>query len=195
MSCVFIIFNLINRDKAAKANVLGLFMGFVRVTAIPFGFFAWLKYILQQRTETKAAGKPLLSKYIPLFFNSTTFLFYAVGTLATFIYYQFEFGNFFLYFKSQKEFYGRNRGSNWFTTVVEELQGKPGYYDTPNVNTVEIVPGVDTRGWNSFIEQTGFYFYNNNFRLVYLLWFPFLIAITGTVLLIWKKRWFDLMFS
>jgi hypothetical protein len=194
ISLSFIAFNLARRHKLYSTGVAGFLMGFIRITSIPLGFFVWLKYVLDSQKNTITSD--VATKNLSLFQkirSSLIILPFGLGALFTFIFYQIRYQHFFYYFESQRDFYGRNSGSNWFTTLIDSLAGKPGFYDTPNVDAYEIVKG--TFGWGSFISQTGFYFYDNAFRLGFLLWFPFAIAIIGSIFLIMKRRWFDLAFS
>ena len=170
------IWRLVDDNKIKTMAILAFLLSFVRITAVPVGLMMWLKYnynYIHSSSENKN-----LKQYL---FNSSLFGTFLAGSLLTFGYFQQQFGSFWMFFESQSLTYGRVGGISGITKSWTEITGiKPTYWDS-----------VD---FSQIINNTGFEFYNRDFRLLHLYWLPILFALFASFLLIRQKRWFELFF-
>jgi hypothetical protein len=178
------IWRMVDEGKIKQSSLLGFLLGFVRITAIPFGFLMWIKYTIN--TYNQNSTKPISDifgnkKYIT---ESLTFAMYGFGALLTFAYFKYEFGNFNLFFESQKLFYGRE--SSIFSLF----------------KTLKDVSGLTSNNyvyWDSFdfsreVFHFGFHFYDKTFRQISYYTLPFVFAILASLLLWKKNRKFELFY-
>jgi hypothetical protein len=187
----FFIWRLIDENKIRAASLLGFLLSFVRITAIPFGFVMWLKYTYNTfRTNRSLPLRAifLTKKYI---LDSLSFATYGFGALLTFAYFKLEYNNFGLFFKSQKDYYARDTG---FDSAAKT------FFDVLGLSEYHWVESYRMYYWDNFdftqqISNTGFYFYDKVFRQLNLYTLPFLFAILASLLLIKKKRYFELFYS
>lgn len=185
LACTFGIFNFLNANKIWKSQILGIIMGFFRPTALPFGVMAWLYFAINYYKEYKSNPTKIsifntLSDFI---FKSLGFLSYGVGSVCLFLYYQFAYGNWRLFFEAQTEYFGKKNDINFITNTVNDVLGKNSFW-------------YDRSSWYvDKIRVSGFEFYTPQFNLVFLLWIPFTIAIVGSLVLIFKKKWYWLLYS
>lgn len=186
----FFIWRMIDDNKIRASALLGFLLGFVRITAIPFGFMMWLKYTFNTYQNNKSTPLQKLfwtRKYI---LDSLSFALYGFGALLTFAYYKYEFGNFGLFAKSQKDYYGRETD---LATAVKTL------LDVTGLSQYHWIEGYRTYYWDNFdfsqqLSNTGFYFYDKVFRQLNLYTLPFVFAILASLLLIKKRRYFELLY-
>jgi hypothetical protein len=179
LALTFTSLRLFEEKKIVLSSVAGLFLGFFRVTAIPIGILLWLRYCYTTLV-TWRKSKVFNIKTFGL--ESLSFLSYGVGTLATFLYFQFQYSDFWLFFKSQAQFYERKNESIYFLNrILQDAMGANTYIDSIN--------------WNSLIQQTGFDLYTHDFRTYALVVAPLVIALVGSVILFAQRKWFLLSFS
>jgi hypothetical protein len=179
LALTFTAMRLFEEGKIIRSSVAGLFLGLFRITAIPIGALLWLRYCYVSFRSYQATKLFSVSKFIK---ESASFTLYGVGTLITFIYYQLQYNDFWLFFKSQSEFYGRQNGFlENYVRIVDDVGGAKTYWDSQD--------------WSSLISQTGFDLYTRDFRLWALTIAPFIIVGIGTIILLVQRRWFWLSFS
>ncbi len=175
----FFIWRMIDEGKIRQSSILGFVLGFVRITAIPFGVLMWVKYTIN--TIKKSQNSLLdLKKYI---LDSLSFFLYSFGTLLTSAFFKYEYGNFNLFFESQKIYYGREFGLGQFFKTILDIFG---------LSNLHWIEKYRLFYWDSFdfsreIANTGFTFYDKTFRQINLYSLPFVFAILASVLL-WKKN-------
>jgi hypothetical protein len=107
MSLVFLGLVSIEQNNYGKSSFFGFLMGFVRVSAIPVGLLNLLKKILD---SNKISAKQIIY-----------FLPYTLGTLGFFTYLYFNFGDFFIYFRSLSTSYGRSFHADFIWRYFREL--------------------------------------------------------------------------
>ncbi len=181
--CLFI-WRMVDEKKIKQSALLGFLLGFVRITAIPFGFLMWIKYSINTYKEN--ISKPILDifwnkKYIT---ESLTFVLYGFGALLTFAYFKYEFGNFNLFFESQKIFYGREISISSLFKTLKDISG------LVENNYVY---------WDSFdfskeVFHFNFHFYDKSFRQISYYTLPFVFAVLATLLLWKKNRKFEIFY-
>lgn len=184
----FFIWRMIDDGKVRASSLLGFLLGFVRITAIPFGFLMWVKYSIN--TLKLYQQKKLFdrTKYIV---DSLSFSLYSFGSLLTFAFFKFEYGNFNLFFESQKIYYGRETN---FATFIKTI------LDVFGLSSLHWVEKYRTFYWDYFdfskqIINTGFTFYDRTFRQINLYTLPFVFAVVASLLLWKKNRKFELFYS
>jgi hypothetical protein len=170
-------FDLILGNKIWKSQIPALIIGFFRPTALPFGLFAWLLFTIE---TYKNRSNFRLGKYI---LQSFGFVSYAVGTICLYAFDHFKYGNWKLFLDSQQYYYLKQNNPNFVFQAVQDLMGKtPLWYD-------------ETARYSENIAQYGFYFYDKEFNLAFLLWFPFVVAIIGSIALISQKKYYWVLYS
>jgi hypothetical protein len=183
----FFIWRMVDENKIRQSSILGFLLGFVRITAIPFAVLMWLKYtikLIKNKKEKTLEQVFFTYKYL---LDSLSFLLYGFGSVLTFAYYKYEFGDWGLFFKSQKDFYGRSTNVQSFILSLKDI------FAFFNPNWVEI-SYWDTYDFTRELQNTGFYFYDQTFRQINLYTLPFVFAILASLLLIKKKRYFELFY-
>jgi hypothetical protein len=181
------IWRMIDENKVRRASLLGFLLGFVRITAIPFGIMMWLKYtvnLIKNRKEKTLEQVFFTYKYL---LDSLSFLLYGFGSILTFAYFKYEFGDWGLFFKSQKDYYGRETNWNSFMISIKDM------FAFFNPNWVEI-SYWDNYDFSKQLQNTGFYFYDQMFRQINLYTLPMVFAILASLLLIKKKRYYELLY-
>jgi hypothetical protein len=172
-----IAFNLILENKIWKSQIPALIIGFFRPTALFFGLFAWILFSIQ---SFKDRSNFIIKDYI---FKSFGFASYGVGTICLFAFNHVMYGNWMLFFDSQKHFFGKKNDPAFIFNTLKDLMGQNSFwYDNPSK-------------YKESIAQLGFNFYTKDFNLVFLLWLPFLVAIVGFIALIKQKKYFWLAYS
>lgn len=178
---------MVDENKIRRSSLLGFLLGFVRITAIPFGVLMWIKYtfnLIKNRKEKTLEQIFFTYKYL---LDSLSFMLYGFGSLLTFAYYKYEFGEWGLFFKSQKDFYGRSTNLQSFILSLKDI------FAFFNPNWLE-VSYWDTYDFTRELQNTGFYFYDQTFRQINLYTLPFVFAVLASLLLIKKKRYFELFY-
>lgn len=169
--------DLILSKKIWKSQIPAIIISFFRPTALPFGLFAWILYTIESFKNRNSLN---IRKYI---FESLGFLSYAVGSLCLYAFDQIRYGNWKLFYDSQQFYYHKQNNLNFIGQTIDEVIGnKNMWYDT--------LPS-----YPDMINEYGFNFYNKEFNLAFLLWFPFTLAIVGSMVLIKQKKYFWLFYS
>ncbi len=169
--------DLILSKKVWLSQIPALVIGFFQPTAFSFGLFAWILYTIEAR---KDKSNLLLKEYI---FKSLGFLSYIIGSLCMYAYNAIKNGNWRLFFDSQYYFYGKNHNLGFIAQTWGEITGNVNMWYNNYAKFPEI------------IKEYGFWFYGREFNLIFLLWFPFAVAIIGSVMLIKQKKYYWLAYS
>ena len=183
----FFIWRLVDENKIRRASLLGFILGFVRITAIPFAILMWLRYtinLIKHKKEKTLEQVFFTYRYL---LDSLSFLLYGFGSILTFAYFKYEFGDWNLFFKSQKEFYGRETSIASFKTSIKEILA----LFNPNWQSTSY---WDTFDFTKELQNTRFYFYDQTFRQINLYTLPFIFALFASVLLLKKKKYFELFY-
>jgi hypothetical protein len=179
MPLLFTSFILLKKEEFKWLGLVGFAIGLVRVSAIPLGLILALRYIYNKFSDYRFLFRQI--NYSSIIKNLFYLIPFGLGLLITLIYYNIKYNSYNLFFLSQKDYYNRVSSISFYKNVFADLAGKATYWDTYS--------------WHELIEKTGFYFYDATFRYIYLMLFPFLFAFLASILLIVKKRWWDLAFS
>jgi hypothetical protein len=182
------IWRMIDDGKVRASSLIGFLLGFVRITAIPFGFLMWVKYSINSIVLYQQKKLFDRTKYI---LDSLSFFLYSFGSLLTFAFFKYEYGNFNLFFESQKIYYGRE---TTFATFIKTI------LDVFGLSSLHWIEKYRTFYWDYFdfskqIINTGFTFYDRTFRQINLYTLPFVFAIVASLLLWKKNRKFELFYS
>jgi hypothetical protein len=169
--------DLILDKKIWKSQIPALIIGFFRPTALPFGVLAWLLYTIESFKDRINFS---FKKYV---LESFGFLAYAIGTLCLYAFNQFKYGNWKLFFDSQQFFYKKQNNPDFINNAISEAMGN-----------VEMWYNQQDK-YSDMINTYGFYFYDKEFNLAFLLWFPFTVAVLGSIVLLFQKRFYWIIFS
>jgi hypothetical protein len=183
----FFIWRMVDENKIRGASILGFFMGFVNIIAIPFGFLMWIKYTINLINNKKESSLKQIFLTYKYAFDSLSFALFSFGSLLTFAYFKFKFGEWGLFFRSQKEFYGKETSFKSFINSLKDIFAvfNPNWYEFSY---------WDTYDFTKELQNTGFYFYDNTFRRINFYTLPMIFAILASLLLIKKKRFFELFY-
>jgi hypothetical protein len=166
----FLTFYFLEKQQWGSIAITGLISGFFRITALPLGLLGWLRLTYQYLTKKIAMT---LAQYL---IRSLAFASYGVGTVVTFGYYYWTYGDFWMYFRAQQTLFGRADYNNFFSRTWSDITGLKTYWDTLD--------------WSHMIDQTGFTFYTASFRYWAYLAIPLVIFVIGLVYLIVRKRYY-----
>ena len=168
-----------NRGHWNYVLLAGVFMSFFRITSLPLGVVFGIWYLYQSYQQKKLHNHktwPQILAYLPLF------SLFATGSLLTFSFYQLQFNDFFLYLRSEKLYFLRESHIQGFIEVKD--------YFTNNYRA-----WTDFFNWDSFNQQTGFYFYNKTFRDFFYVFCPVVFYIIGLAYLTFKKQILNVFIS
>jgi hypothetical protein len=165
----------------ARSALMGFFASFVRVTSLPLGFLMMLRFFYLELKDHKQTLVKIID-YPKLLIKLLSFSAYSIGVIMTFIYFHIKYGNFWLFFESQKLYFGRNTTLESFWKSIRQLFGQADIY------------------WYSFdfIKQTGenwSYLYNQHTIYWILYAYPVFIILLGSILLIKNKKFFEFLLS
>ena len=169
--------DLILDKKVWKSQIPAVIIGFFRPTALPFGLFAWILYTVE---SYKNRANFVFKKYI---LESLGFLSYTVGTLCLYAFDQIKYGNWRLFYDSQQFFFHKKNNPDFIMQTIREVSGNVNMW----YNNEPSLPEM--------INEYGFTFYGKEFNLAFLLWFPFTVAIIGSIVLIKQKKYYWLAYS
>lgn len=180
MAALFLIMGFYERNKIISGNIVGLLLGFFKISALPVAILLFAKYCADKYSRSKKILSYAVHDAKKTFVEIASFSLFGIGTLATFLYYHVKYGNFWLFFQSQSDFYNRN-SLNIFQHIKDGFERKATYWDTLD--------------WSKLNEVTGFWWYNQDFRYYALFVTPLIIFVVGIILLIKERRWFEALFS
>jgi hypothetical protein len=165
----------------ARSALMGFLASFVRVTALPLGLLLMLRFFYLEIRDYKTT----LTKwtdYPKLLTKLLSFVAYSAGVVMTFVYFQIKYGNFWLFFESQRLYFGRQSSIDNLWRSIQQLFGQSEIY------------------WYSFdfIKKTG-----ENWSLLYnqhsIYWmlygYPVIIILIGSILLLKNKKFFEFILS
>lgn len=169
--------DLILSKKIWKSQIPAIIIGFFRPTALPFGFLAWLLYSIE---TFKNRINFNLKKYI---LESFGFISYGIGTISLYIFDQLRYGNWKLFYDSQQFVYKKQSNLDFFNQIASEVMGNVEMWYNKNDKYTDL------------ISEFKFNFYDRDFNLAFLIWFPFVVAFIGSIVLIYQKKYYWVIFS
>ena len=197
--------NLIYSKKIWLSHLSGFFAGFTRSTAFATAIGNWIIYTWKFfKTETshsdmtevtgesisyeaisshKKTGKDIASYIL----NSIGFLSYGMGTLCLLAYFQFAFGNWNLFFESQKVYYGRQTSLHFWQGWLDDLTMSSTKWFTWNDIWKVKMSGSDNVVDHLLTLQT--------FNTWFLLYFPLTLIFLGSAYLLYKKQYDKFVWS
>ncbi|NJL97013.1 hypothetical protein HC864_04360 [Candidatus Gracilibacteria bacterium] len=92
LGLTFLSINLLKKDKIFSSNLVGFLLSLTRPNAIIIGIFNFIEYL-------KYKKKTIL--------KSVSYLTYLLGPITLFSYFKIKFGNFWLFFDSQKYYFNK----------------------------------------------------------------------------------------
>ncbi len=197
--------NLIYSKKIWLSHLSGFFAGFTRSTAFATAIGNWIIYTWKFfKTETshsdmtevtgesisyeaisshKKTGKDIASYIL----NSLGFLSYGMGTLTLLAYFQFTFGNWNLFFESQKVYYGRQTSLHFWQGWLDDLTMSSTKWFTWND-----IWKVKISGSDNFVD---YLLTLQTFNTWFLLYFPLTLIFLGSAYLLYKKQYDKFVWS
>jgi hypothetical protein len=182
--------NLIHSKNIWLSHLAGFFVGFTRSTAFAAAVGNWIIYTKEcfkkDRNITEPINKNL--KYFSVYIlKSTGFLSYGMGTVILLSYYQLTYGDWHLFFASQKDYYGRQVNLNFWQGWVTDLTTLTDKWFTVN----------NQHDYQSLGSENFIYYLSTqqSFNTVFLLYFPLILAFIGSAYLIYKKQYDKLAWS
>lgn len=192
--------NLIHSKKVWLSHLAGFFAGFTRSTAFAAAVGNWIIYTKEffkkENANTELNNEITLNRYTynktlkefyAYILKSTGFLSYGMGTVILLSYYQLIYGDWHVFFASQKDFYGRQVNLNFWQGWLADLTTI-----TDKWFTVNNQYGYERLGSENFIYYLATQQY---FNTVFLLYFPLILAFIGSAYLIYKKQYDKLAWS
>lgn len=171
MALTFLSLYYLEQNKIYKSNVIGLFLGFFRVTSIIIGFLNLIKFL--RNIKPNFSKKHILRV---LSFGS-----FGVCTVFLFTYFYIQYGDFFLFFKSQQISFLRVFHWDFLIRYIKEVL----YYK----DLQELFNHI-------LLSKIGsFTFYYEHLRRLYLIQLPFILVVTSSMHLYKKKRYYELFFA
>jgi hypothetical protein len=178
--------NLLKSGKVWQSNLVGFFTGFTRSTAFGIALGNWI--IFTKDYFTKVKRKEI--EFSPLYYivNSIGFITYAIGTICLIVFFAIAYGNGNLFFISQREFYKRSITFDFYKLWIEDffVKGDKWYIFWNKKISLE-------NGNTLTILETWFKTQPINSGL--MLHFPLFIILVGSLFLIYKKKFVELIWS
>jgi hypothetical protein len=172
-------------------------VGFTRSTAFASAVGNWIIYtkeffkkdsnIIDSIEDNRLIYNKNLKDLSVYILKSAGFLSYGMGTVILLSYYQFIYGDWHLFFASQKDYYGRQINLNFWQSWLKDLT-----IPTDKWFTVNNQHDYQNLGSENFIYYLSTQQY---FNTVFLLYFPLILAFIGSAYLIYKKHYDKLAWS
>lgn len=191
----FLSINLIHSQKIWLSHLAGLFAGLTRSTAFATAVGNWIIYTKEFFTSETVKNSTSPNKFYNKSFkemttyiiNSIGFLSYGMGTVTLLTYFQFTYGDWHVFFKSQKEFYGRQTSLDFWQGWLKDLTTTSNkWFVHFNQNTYNYL------GSENFLDDL---ITQQTFNTYFLLYFPLILAFIGSAYLVYKKQYDKLAWS
>jgi hypothetical protein len=193
--------NLIYSKKVWLSHLAGFFAGFTRSTAFAAAVGNWIIYtkeffkkdngIIESIDNSVSLNRysynKTLREFLTYILKSAGFLSYGMGTVILLTYYQFTYGDWHLFFASQKDYYGRQINLNFWQNWLKDLT-----IPTDKWFTINNQHDYQNLGSENFVYYLAT---QQSFNTGFLLYFPLILAFIGSAYLIYKKQYDKLVWS
>jgi hypothetical protein len=183
--------NLIHIKKVWLSHLAGFFAGFTRSTAFATAVGNWIIYtrdFFKNEADTRTATfNKTWQDGTSYILKSMGFLSYGIGTLTLLAYFQFTYGDWHLFFASQKDYYGRQINLHFWQGWLKDLTITSDKWFTETNQYKFKVSGSE-----NFVD---YLVTLQTFNTWLLLYFPLILAFIGSAYLLYKKQYDKLAWS